>query len=37
MKAIVFTLLLWPLFAMTTDKRLRILALKPNKGLALHE
>ncbi|HYN81871.1 MAG TPA: NAD(P)-dependent alcohol dehydrogenase [Gemmatimonadaceae bacterium] len=27
-------LLCWPWFAMTSDKRIRILALKPNKGLA---
>lgn len=27
-------LLWWPWIAMTTSKRIRILALKPNKGLA---
>ena len=27
-------LLLWPWIAMTSSKRMRILALKPNKGLA---
>jgi len=26
--------LCWPWFAMTSSKRIRILALKPNKGLA---